>query len=579
VIPWTIDRLPFFAMNKTTMHTSKLVSVKIFGLLVTMTSFSIMSFAQEQKPKEDWEGDIESREIVIQNERQISLPKANRNFDKIPPKPSETAIKAPVTYDFRSFSFQAPQINPQVRPLKLKVESPSDVYGGFLRLGYGNYASPLLEGYINNRKDKNKLIGARIYHSSSGKGPVDGKNSGSGMSSLSLYGRSLNDDIALSGNLGFENRTTHFYGYPKGEPIGKDSLKQSFNLIKLGGELSNSRNSDLAYKLGANFSYLADKYNARETEVDLAFKSGYKIDDDSRLDLKADYAVITRKDSKVDAKPRSLFTVAPSYEFLPIEDLKLSVGLIAAYENDSIDSKNFHVYPNFKATYPLSPSVDAVGFLSGGMDKVSLQTLTNENMWVAPNIAIFHTNRVLDFGAGLNARLGNKVEAHTGLSTTLLKNWYSFVNREGDPSKFNTIYDRGATRRTNFYVALSYAQSELAKFMVRGDFYSYGPGDFAEVWHRPTSKLTANASINVYQKLIFSADVIAQAGMKALNPETNAVVKLPGAFDLNFKAEYLFSPTFSAFVQLNNITSNKYPIYLNYPVRGFQALAGITWSF
>jgi hypothetical protein len=30
---------------------------------------------------------------------------------------------------------------------------------------------------------------------------------------------------------------------------------------------------------------------------------------------------------------------------------------------------------------------------------------------------------------------------------------------------------------------------------------------------------------------------------------------------------------------LNNIISNKYPLFLNYPVRGFQATAGITWSF
>jgi hypothetical protein len=115
--------------------------------------------------------------------------------------------------------------------------------------------------------------------------------------------------------------------------------------------------------------------------------------------------------------------------------------------------------------------------------------------------------------------------------------------------------------------------------MVRGDFYGYAADDLSEVWHRPTTKLTANASINVYQKLIFTADIIAQGGMKALDPETGGTVKLAGAFDLNFKAEYLFSPSFSAFVQLNNITSNKYPVLLNYPVRGFQALAGITWSF
>jgi hypothetical protein len=67
--------------------------------------------------------------------------------------------------------------------------------------------------------------------------------------------------------------------------------------------------------------------------------------------------------------------------------------------------------------------------------------------------------------------------------------------------------------------------------------------------------------------------------MKSMDPVTDTEVKLDAAFDLNFKTEYLFSKSFSAFVQLHNITSNKYPIFLNYPVRGFQLMAGITWSF
>jgi hypothetical protein len=67
--------------------------------------------------------------------------------------------------------------------------------------------------------------------------------------------------------------------------------------------------------------------------------------------------------------------------------------------------------------------------------------------------------------------------------------------------------------------------------------------------------------------------------MRAFDPVTDATVKLKSAIDLNFKAEYLFSNSFSAFLQFNNITSSKYPIFLHYPVRGFQLMAGITWSF
>ena len=551
---------------------------RIFLLVIFASTLSISPLMGQEK--EDWEdGEIEDVEIEIVKERQITLPKASRNFEKIPPRSSEP-IKPPITYDFRSFNFQAPQINTQVRPLKLKQEGQSRVYGGFLRAGFGNYVSPLLEGYINTTRDKNKLIGAHVYHNSSDKGPVDGRNSGSGTSGISLFAKSFNESIALSGSAGFENRTTHFYGYPEGQEVKANSIKQSFNLFKISGDLSNAKNADFSYKLGAGFSYLTDKYDASETELDLTFKSAYELNEDSRINIKADYIIISRKDVLVEAKARNLFTVAPSYEFLPIEDLKVSVGFIVAFENDTIDSKSTHIYPDLKATYPLSPSVDVVATLNGGIDKVSLQSLSYENLWLAPNVPVFHTNRALDFGVGLNAKLGNKVAVHTGLSFASLKNYYYFVNSEADQSKFNTVYDGGAgTRRTNLYASLSYVQSEVAKFMLRGDFYSYGTGNVQEAWHRPTYRLAVNGSYNLYQKILFHADLIAQGGMRALDPLTEQTVKLDGAFDLNFKTEYLFSESFSAFIQLNNIASNKYPIFLHYPARGFQIMGGITWSF
>jgi hypothetical protein len=556
-----------------------LTSIRI-TVLTVICCFSV-SLLYAQQPKKDWEGEGEIEDVTIEivKERQITLPKANRNFDKIPPRASEP-IKPPITYDFQSFKFQAPQINTQVRPLKLKAEGQSRVYGGFLRAGFGNYMSPLLEGYINSTRDKNKLVGAQIYHSSSDKGPVDGKNSGSGSSGISVFGQQFNDAIALSGNVGFENRTTHFYGYPAGTEVDASAIKQSFDLLRLAGQLSNSKNSDFSYKLGAAFNFLKDKYDARETEVGFNFNSAYELDEDQHIAIKADYFIISRKDNQVEAKPRNLFTVTPSYQFVVIDNLKLSVGITAAYENDTIDSKKLHFYPDVRASYPLSPTVDAVASLTGGIEKVSLQSLSYENLWLAPNVPIFHTNKALDFSVGLKARLGNKVAVHSGMSFASLKNWYYFVNSEDDQAKFDVVYDEGAgTRRANLFAALSYAQSEVAKFMLRGDFYNYGTGSIDEAWHRPTYKLTANGSYNLYDKFIFSADLIAQGGMKAKDPVTDTVVKLDAAFDLNFKTEYLFSQSFSAFVQLHNITSNKYPLFLNYPVRGFQLMAGITWSF
>ena len=445
--------------------------LSFFVLMIAMMCLPSEGIAQDQK-WEDNGGKIEAVEIEIVKERQITLPKANRNYEKIAPRPSEP-IKPPITYDFRSFNFQAPQVNPLVKPLKVKAESKSNVYGGYLRAGFGNYISPLLEGYINSTRDKNKLIGAHVYLNSSDKGPVDGKNSGSGSSGISVYGKSFSENMVISGNADFSNRSTHFYGYTPGKVVDPKSIKQLYNLFKLATTVENTKNSDFKYQLGAAFSYLADKYDARETEVDLGFISSYDLNEDSKINIKADYSIISRKDSAIEAKPRNLFMVAPNYSFVVMENLKLRVGFVAAFENDTIDSKSTHLYPDVKASYPISPSLDLVAALTGGIEKVSLQSLSNENVWLNSNIDVFHTNKVFDFSVGLNARLGNKVAAYGGLSFANLKNWYVYQNSEKNQAKFDVTYITDGIMRSNIYAAISYAQSEVTKFMVRGDYYGY----------------------------------------------------------------------------------------------------------
>ena len=564
-----------FAMKKLTSRfymLSMRLMIVVFGILAPA-----ILFAQT--------GELKEVEIEIITERQINLPPANRNFEKIPPKPSEP-IKPPIIYDFRAFTFQTPPISPIIRPLKLKDTKPEEMYGGYVTAGYGNYVSPYLEGFFNSRRDKNKLIGAHGYLYSSDKGPVDDQNSGSGMAGLSFYGKSFSEALTLSGNVGFENRSTHFYGYAPGTQVEARDIKQFYNLFKLGGEVANARHSDLSYKLGVGFSYLSDKFDARETEVDIDFGLAYKTGDKSNIRLDAGYYLITRKDAAIDGKARSLFNINPSYEFFAIDDLKISAGIIAAFENDTIESKDMHFYPDVHATYPISPSVDLAVSLTGGMEKVSLQSLLAENMWLEPNVPIFHTNKVLDLTAGLRAKLGNKISTEAGWSLASLNNWYYFANTAADQSKFTIAYDQGATKRSNFFVALGYAQANVAKVLVRGDYYAYATKDVKDATtsytvplHRPTYKLSVDASYNIYQKIVLSAKVLALGGMKAWNHTESRIVSLDGAFDLNFKAEYLFSDSFSLFVQLNNITSNKYPLFFNYPSRGFQGMGGITWTF
>lgn len=556
--------------------TGKMKVKQVFFLFVlAWCGKPFFTYGQDPKPIE---AEIAPVEVEIVRERKIVLPEAVRFFEKIPPRPAEP-IKPEITYEFRSFQFSTPQANPVIRPLKLKEEEQGDVYGGFLSAGYGNYASPYLEAFINSRRDKNKLIGAHAFLNSSGKGPVDGRNSGSGNSGVSVFARSFGRDITYQAEAGFENRSTHFYGYPQPQVVERDTIRQSFNLFSLGLGLANSRNAEFSYSLNGNFSYLSDKFSATESTLDLGFTSSYKISASNQLHINAGYAVMSRKDAGVDARPRSLLTVNPYFLFTPVDNLSLQAGAVIALENDTLDAKDFHLFPDLKATYKLSPSVDVVGMLTGNVDRVSLQSLVRENLWLAPAVPFYHTNKLFEVQAAINARLSSIAQVHTGISFANFENLYFYVNDVTDASKFNTVYDAGSTKRTNFFAAISLNYSDIARFMVRGDYFSYSTDELPEAWHRPGYRATVSASYTVLRKLLLSTDIIAQGNIKALDPVTQTSIKLDPAFDLNFRTEYFVSKNFSVFVDLNNITSNKYPMFLNYPVRGFQVMGGITWSF
>jgi len=527
--------------------------------------------------QQEWErdGGIPNAEIEIVKDRKITLPPADRNFDKIPPRPVDP-VKQDIVYDFKNLSFNTPDFNPVIRPLKLKQEDISKTFGTFVSAGFGNYASPYLEAYLNTKRDKNNFYGAHFFHQSFGTGPVDGKNSASGSTALDLFGKSMTNSVVVSGNVNYENRNTYFYGYlPGTEPV-RSTIYQNYNTISLSAGIENSKPADFTYRLQASYSFLEDRYKASENETGLIFSSGYTLSEKSNVVLNADYFLITRQDSMINYKARNLFRIKPAYRFMPVDKLWLTLGANAAVENDTIRKiKPVHLYPNVQADYLLSDAITAYAGLTGDMDKVSLHTLSQENIWVNSNLAIFHTNRSAEFLSGLKGRLGNKVAMGTGFSFAVLKNLYSFQNSSTDQSKFNVTYAN--TTRTNFFGELGFSPGEKVQLSLRGDYFSYSS---TQVLHRPKYRVAFNSSYNLYNKFLFSVDFIGQGGMKALEfVPMQSTVTIKPALDLNFKMDYFISRKVSAFIKLNNLLSNNYQVYLNYPVRGFQAVGGVSWSF
>lgn len=545
--------------------------------------FSFIFYALFISPvmAQDWEdnGEIEDVEVEIVKEREIVLPRADRNFEKIPPV-NVTEDKQPIKYQFTNLPFDPPAIRTKIRPLRIKPGVLSKIYGNYVKAGYGNFGTPYLEGFFNAKRNERYSYGAHALLTSSRTGPVDEENSGSGNFGINLFGRSFTEKAVFSGDLSFTNQWNKFYGYPEGAEIDADTIKQRYNRFDLNLSVENAQQDAVVpYRLAFGFHSVNDKFDASENEVEIQFGARHALGESSRIGIESDFNFISREDALVERQNRTLIRFSPYYRFT-YGDFRIKAGFRAAFENDTLkDGEEFHLYPFVRASYPLLPALEVFAGLDGNIEKVTLNSLSAENPFIDANIPLFHSNKTFEFFGGIRGKLSSTTNYEAGISFATYENLYFYINNVNDPSRFVPVYDEGSTALINIYASLGLADSDVFNLLFRGDVFAYAPANVDKAWHRENYKLSILGRYLLFEKMLLGADVYALGGINALDPEDLSDFTLKAAFDVNLNAEYLVSPRGSVFLQLNNVLSNEYELLSRYPVRGFQFLVGLTYSF
>lgn len=524
-------------------------------------------------------GEIESETIVIEKDKKVELPAAVRNYEKVPLLKIQ-AQKTKPEISFQPTSLPFTPVVPNVRIMALKEESLQKIYGNYVKAGFGNYTSPYLEGYFASKRSNQFNYGLRVKHHSFGTGPVDGRNSGESFNEIEASGRTIWRDLVVTGHAGYFRRGLRFYGYMPGqEPIpALDDIKQVIHLPKLGiGFTNKDRTKAFAYSYQADFSYLADRYQARELLFANSANIGYKASDRLGFSIDANVDVMQRSDES--SINRNLFRIRPSLHFKEY-GIDIKAGFNVVYENDTLDNAGYlHFYPYALASYRFLDKQTVYLQVDGDIERTSLQGFLMENPFLGPEVALFHSNKLFGIGGGLRGTLASVLSYEAGASFSRYRNLYFFQNSGMDSSRFEMVYDRGGTNLTNMFGSLSFQPGKKVSTMLRADYFIYQTTDIAEAWHRPEWKFSVMTKFNIYDKIHLGLDFYGLAGVKALNPSSNEVIDLPFMPDLNLKAEYIFSNRASAFLQGNNLLNNQYQRFLNYPVRGVYIMLGGSYIF
>jgi len=560
-----------------------------FVVFLLFTSFFVL--AQETDPDWEQEGEIDDAEVVIEKDREITLPTASRRYEPIPP----VEISRPTTsinYRFQEVVPTLPSLNPQVRPLKIKPPPLDKLYGNYAKLGFGNFLSPYAELFANSTRNNDYGFGVHLLHESSRLGPVDDANSGNSDTQLGLNGKYFAPGHTFRADAHYQRERYHFYGYsPLTEPIpDRDSIRQVFNSIVVSAGISREQvDAPFDYDVQAKFIYLSDAYQATENQVELNLEATYTIFPHLQVGVESDLFLMQRSDlsletSEESSTDRNLIRARPfliyhTGEGLD-EGLSIKGGFTVAHENDTANNANqLHVYPYALATLHFDESFQVYAGIDGNIEATSLYSFTRENPFLQADVPLLHTNRNFTFRGGIKGRINSILGFHAGVSANNYKNLYFFTNSATDSTRFTILYDADNAFQLNLFGEITLNSTERFRSSLRGDFYTYSLNEVDEPWHRPDFTLGWLNSLNLYEKILLNAELQFMSGLQGLNLESGTTRQLDSIVDLHFQADYLFSNRFSAFIKVKNIFAQNYERFMNYPSRGIMFMGGITYSF
>lgn len=560
-----------------------------FGLL------PMLSTAQTQS-----RGEVQDQEFVIRKDRVLTLPAQPRIFEKLPVLPQPKGLT--------DFNYMVSRYNLNLQPLQLAAtpaqknyQAPRmDLYPGFIRAGYGNFVSPLLEVRYMGTQVEDFNYSVQLNHQSFGQGPVLAEQSKESHTNFGVDGSYFADLFEVYGGLKWKQDSYQFYGFDTTLASNMD-----IDLTQIPGNVLNTvevkagireieKVGPFYYEGELSFRNFKDSYLAVENEFGIKGSGKFRANEDwsGKVDL-AFYS--TSPEDFNYAETRTYFGIKPTVSY-NYGEFNFTAGLNVVSENDSIvdKSSNFRIFPVLKASYQFAPEFGFYGSFTGDVNRNTYYSFVMENPFLGPTNRLLNTVNNYKIQAGIEGQFQESFHYRAGIDVSRYNQLYFFVNNYkikvidfSDEERFNLVYD-DKVAVFNINAELGFKMSDIYTLGSRLDLYQYDLNQQAEAWHRPTWEFRVNNQVTPIERLIVQANLNFMGGIKARGaslgveiggPETYQVVKLKTIADLQLKADYGITERISIFAEGNNLLNGQNTRWLNYPVRGIQLVGGASFKF
>lgn len=516
------------------------------------------------------------------------------------------------------------------------VGSPTRLYNNYLVFGLGHdFAAPLdftplLDLYYTSTRNDNYAYGARIYHktdiSTFGKEDINtpsssyyGRNRQSN-SQINIFGKYiLNKEHLFAADLAFDREYGRYYGFTDSLlfdvlSLKRDKLRSSryayaYNnvALNLGAKSLNTDVNKLGYDAGLSLADLFTNYNANQLSMDLnasvhygfpmfrQYKAIAYLHTNWRLFKQnfntpsfTDYlplgydALKPMPDTVNDG--RSLLTVGPYVDFL-FKDLKFHLGLYMGLNGYDTASSRFNIFPDLAVAKSFANNAFSLtlGF-RGDYNPNDWNSIRLENPFVEPaplSMTTIANDIYAHFRVNFSKRLILTVRADNYfyknrmyfelnknyLLRNVFKPYYLDNNAFHLTSEFTFINDEMLLMTLGIDYEKDYNSPKNVPLLYDADFSAY-----------------FDARVNYKDKWIFSLNTRfigrcdADYEFNAISGLYEITASLPARFGLGLSAEYVHSRALSFFAKFDNMTFQRYFLWVNYPAERFNAMVGLTYT-
>jgi len=552
-----------------------------------------------------------------------------RDAGKIASHP--TIIEQKSTMDKLKFSFlPTPPVGTQdpdkIPASKINViDKLPNLQNGYLKLGLGNYLTPMADGFFSSGRNKKGDIGARVYHLSSNGGVVaDSALIGSGYSETNagVFGRYFLKNASLQGDFHYQRMVVGYYGNQAGiSGVENDSLAQALWTLggkqqkwqDVGSELeykSFSRDSsDMNYHARLGYRYGWGNQKERESLVDISLGGDRLVNNEVfAVDFGVQSAQLHSagfaynslgavKDStdtlwRARSQSNTIFKLQPS-AYTVWKDIRVRVGMGVYY--DVKGEKPAHFYPLLELKWSILDGLFLpYAGVRGGVELNSYHSLLSQNPFVLSNPLLLNRNNKLEVYGGLNGVISSSMGYEVGANWHQFENQAFFVNDSSASigNRFIVLYDNMSMLKVHgkfMWKILDQLQMEAGV-----EFYQYHVAQASNAWNMPDWKGQWKAQYNLGDQWSIGANLWYMGARKAYSfapvegqviqhsawqDRPGYVVNLKPFVDLSLQVNYQYNKQISAWASIYNTLAQQYQIWNAYPQQRLLFMMGAKLSF